>query len=243
MLFKATPGRTAYGQDIGILLLDSHAPLIQGDVGNAKSYAYPVHFKRIPGLTVERIFAHDHSFLHKMIQGARELEQEGVQAITGDCGFMALYQSEVKEAVNVPVLLSSLIQIPFIRATLAKRAKVGLITANSDSLTADLFYRLNLELDDSLIIYGLQDRPHFYRAAIAETGTLDSDRIIQEVQEVTTEMLNAHPDIRSILLECSMLPPYADAVHEASKLPVYDFLSMINYIRSALVKQQFPDKL
>ncbi|MCF8105890.1 MAG: aspartate/glutamate racemase family protein [Desulfohalobiaceae bacterium] len=243
MKFQATPGQTSYGEDIGILLLDSRAPFIRGDVGNAKSYAYPVRFKRVDGLSVERIFAHDPSFLEKMIQGARELVQEGVRAVTGDCGFMALYQQEVKERVDVPVLLSSLTQIPFIRATLPRCAKVGILTANSDSLTAELFSGLGLGLDQSLVVCGLQDKPGFYEAAIAETGSLDSDRIRQEVREAALEMIRTDPGIRSILLECSMLPPYGAAVQEATGLPVYDFLTMINLVRSALVKEEFPDKI
>ncbi|MFW6055440.1 MAG: aspartate/glutamate racemase family protein [Thermodesulfobacteriota bacterium] len=243
MRFYAKPGQTAYGEDIGILLLDSRAPFIRGDVGNAKSYAYPVRFKRVDGLSVERIFAHDPSFAEKMIQGARELEREGVRGITGDCGFMALYQQQVKEAVAVPVFLSSLIQIPFIRATLPKFAKVGIMTANSDSLTAELFSKLEITIDESLVICGLQDSPAFYEAAIAETGSLDSDSIRQEVREAALEMIRTDPGIRSILLECSMLPPYGAAVQEATGLPVYDFLTLINHVRSALVKEEFPDKI
>lgn len=241
MIFKANPGQTSYGEDIGILLLDSHAPFIQGDVGNAKSYAYPVRFKRISGLTVERIFDHDHSFVSKMVQGARSLEKEGVRAVTGDCGFMALYQQEVKEAVQVPVLLSSLLQIPFIRSTLPQDSKLGIITAHSGSLTADVFSRLGINDIQSLIISGLQDKPFFGQAAIAETGTLDSDQIRLEVLGLATEMLAEHPDIKSFLLECSMLPPYGAAVQEATGLPVYDFLTMINQVHGAVVKQKFAD--
>lgn len=243
MRFQATPGQTSYGEDIGILLLDSKAPFIQGDVGNAKSYRYPVRFKRVEGLTVERIFAHDRAFLEKMIEGARELEREGVRAITGDCGFMALYQQEVKEAVRIPVFLSSLIQIPFIRATLPRSAQVGIITANAHALTEEVFRALDMELNNSLIIAGLQDKPYFYQAAIAETGALDSEAVQHEILETAWDMLQTHPGIRSILLECSMLPPYAAAVQEAAGLPVYDFLSMINHVRSALVKERFPDAL
>ena len=113
MRFEAAKRQTSYGEAIGILMLDTFCPFIQGDVGNAASFHYPVRFKRIDGLTVERIFAHDLGFVEKMIAGARELEREGVRAITGDCGFMAIYQKEVKESVNIPVFFSSLLQIPF----------------------------------------------------------------------------------------------------------------------------------
>jgi len=52
MLFQAEKNQTSYGEAIGILLLDSGAPFIQGDVGNATTYDFPVRFKRIDGLTV-----------------------------------------------------------------------------------------------------------------------------------------------------------------------------------------------
>jgi len=102
MRFEAVKGQTSYGEAMGILLLDTFSPFIHGDVGNAASYEYPVRFKRIDGLTVERIFDHDVGFVEKMIAGARELEREGVKAITGDCGFMAIYQKEVKVSRDRP---------------------------------------------------------------------------------------------------------------------------------------------
>src|SRR5210317_2219519 len=161
MIFKAVKGQTSYGEAIGILLLDTFSPFIYGDVGNAASYQYPVRFKRIEGLTVERIFDHDLGFVDKMIAGARELEREGVKAITGDCGFMAIYHKEVKESVNIPVFLSSLLQIPFIRSTLPDCAEVGILTANSQSLTPEVFDRIGISDDNAMIIHGLENEKYF----------------------------------------------------------------------------------
>jgi len=240
MIHHAVKGQTSYGEAVGILLLDSHAPFIHGDVGNARSYGYPVRFKRIDGLTVERIFAHDMTFVDRMIEGARELEREGVRAITGDCGFMAIYQSAVKAAVSVPVLLSSLLQIPFILSTLPDGAKVGVLTASSESLTDDVFRQIGVDCAGTLVV-GLETKPYFKAGALDEVGTLDSDKIREEVVAAATEMAAAHPEVRSILLECSMLPPYGDSVSRATGLPVYDFLTMIDHVYSALVKKRFDD--
>ena len=242
MRFKAVKGQTSYGEAIGILLLDTFCPFIQGDVGNAASYRYPVRFKRIDGLTVERIFAHDAGFVAKMIAGAQELEREGVQAITGDCGFMAIYQQEVKSAVGIPVFLSSLLQIPFIAATLPEDAEIGVITANSESLTGDVFQKIGVPAD-ALVIYGLETSPHFKEAVFDEIGYLDSDRIRAEVVDAADRMVGDHPGIKSILLECSMLPPYGRDVRQAVDLPVYDYLSMIDYVYSAVVKKRFDNAM
>ena len=35
----------------------------------------------------------------------------------------------------------------------------------------------------------------------------------------------------AIIMECSMLPPYSKAVQEATGLPVYDFINMIDFVK------------
>lgn len=242
MIHHAVNGQTSYGEAIGILLLDSRAPFIHGDVGNARTYPYPVRFKRIDGLTVERIFAHDMTFVDRMVDGARELQSEGVRAITGDCGFMAIYQAEVKEAVDIPVFLSSLLQIPIIQATIPNNKRVGIITANASSLTHEVFTQIGVD-DSKTVVSGMEDCPHFKAAALDEIGTLDSDGIRREIVSAARQMIADHPDVRSLLLECSMLPPYGDAVSKATGLPVYDFLTMIDYVYAALFKRTFEDSL
>ncbi len=243
MIFTANKGQTSYGEAIGILLLETRTPFIQGDVGNATSYEYPVRYKKVDGLTAKRIFKHDYSFVEKMIQGAKELEREGVKTITGDCGFMAIYHKEVKESVNIPVFLSSLLQIPFIRSTLSADAEVGILTANSQSLTSEVFDRIGISNDNALIIRGLENEKNFKDAVIDEIGTLDSDGIRKEVITAAKELIAAHPKIKAFLMECSMLPPYSEAVQRATGLPVYDFLTMIDYVYSAIVKKRFKDVL
>lgn len=243
MLFKAVKNQTSYGEAIGILLLDSFAPFILGDVGNARSFHYPVRYHRVDGLTVERIFAHDRSFVDRMIEGARQLEREGVKAITGDCGFMAIYQDEVKKSVSIPVLLSSLMQVPFIQSIIPEEAEIGILTANSRALTADVLTRIGITENARLIIQGLEDCPFFSAAAIEEIGELDSDRIREEVVATAVGIVSRHPAIRALLLECSMLPPYAADVQKATGLPVFDFLTMIDHAQSAVVRKSFDDTI
>ncbi len=243
MIFTAHEGQTSYGEAIGILLLETRTPFIKGDVGNAASYNYPVRYKRVDGLTTKRIFKHDYSFIEKMIAGAKELEREGVKAITGDCGFMAIYHKEVKESVKIPVFLSSLLQIPFIRATLPDCAQIGVLTANSPSLTPEVLRKIGINDDSGLVIHGLQDEKHFNDAVIEEIGTLDSDGIRSEVVAAAEQLTATFPEIRAFLMECSMLPPYSEAVQRATGLPVYDFITMIDYVCSAILKKHFEDEI
>ncbi|MEA1969255.1 MAG: aspartate/glutamate racemase family protein [Thermodesulfobacteriota bacterium] len=239
MNFKAKKGQTSYGEAIGILMLDTFTPFIHGDVGNAASYDYPVRFKRVESLTVEKIFNHDTTFIKNMVECAKNLEKEGVKAITGDCGFMAIFQEAVKKEVKIPVFLSSLLQIPFIRATLSSDAKIGIITANSQALTKNIFEKINITDTSSLVIKGLEHAHYFREAAIEETGSLNREMVEKEVVSAAEDLVAENQNIGSLLLECSLLPPYSRAVQKATQIPVYDFLTMIDYVYASLEKKSF----
>jgi len=238
MLNKAKKGQASYGEAIGILLLDtSFAPYIPGDVANATTYSFPVRFKKVNGLTVERMFNKDVRFLDNIINTGKELVEEWVKAITGDCGFMALFQREMAKQLEVPVFLSSLLQLPFLTRIIGEGQKVGIITANSKILDDALLREVGIEDMNSVYIKGVEDKEYFRKAILEEVGWLDSEKVEKEVVSAAKEMVKEDSKIKVILLECSCLPPYGAAVQEAVNLPVFDFVTMINYVYSAVVKK------
>jgi hypothetical protein len=150
---------------------------------------------------------------------------------------MALFQREVTAAVDIPVFLSSLLQIPLIYQM--TRKPVGIITANANSLKKAHFEAVNVTPDIPVIIAGMETQPEFSSAVLEEKGTLDSDKIQDEVVSVADKMVKDHPDIGAMVLECSDLPPYAHAVQAAVQRPVFDFFTMIQYIHTSLVRTPF----
>ena len=76
-------------------------------------------------------------------------------------------------------------------------------------------------------------------ALLEEKGTLDTVKIENEVIGVAQQLTHDNPEIGSILLECSDLPPYAAAIQDAVNLPIFDFITMINYIHSSMVRMPF----
>jgi hypothetical protein len=228
------------GEPIGILILDAAYPCIPGNVGNATTYDFPVRYKEVKGSSIERLLnERDPALLEPFIQGARELEAEGVRAITGACGFMALFQPQVAAAVRVPVFLSSLLQVPFIRATLAPDRRIGVISANASVLTDEHFRNVGIAPDTPLAVYGMEDQYEFRTSVLEEKGTLDSDKVQSEILGVAERMTRENPTLGAIVLECSDLPPYAGAVHQATGLPVFDFTTMIRYVHNALVPRTY----
>ena len=116
---------------------------------------------------------------------------------------------------------------------------MGIITADAKSLNNDLLAAVGVADSTNLVIGGLEDKQHFYQFAIEETGSLDAAAVEKEVVTVARSMVADHPQIRAILLECSLLPPYAAAVQAAVNLPVFDYITMINYVFAAVVTQQY----
>ena len=95
-------GKNVYGYDIGILMLDSKFPRIRGDVGNAKTWDFPVLYKTVVGGTPKKVVLElTEDDIEPFILAAKELEQAGVKAITTSCGFLALFQKQLANAVNI----------------------------------------------------------------------------------------------------------------------------------------------
>lgn len=239
MLYKARVGQVSYGEAIGIIMLETFAPFIPGDVGNATTYSFPVRFQTVKDFTFERLLNRDMSLLDAIVEAGQQLVKDGVKAITGDCGYMALFQRELADRLEVPVFMSSLLQVPFISRTLRHDEKVGIICASSKGVDSILLEAVGIDLKIPISIKGLENQPNFYRAVIAEEGLLDSKEIEKEVVAAAKQMVVDDPKIKAILLECSMLPPYGAAVQSAVNIPVFDYITMINYVYSAVVKRKF----
>lgn len=218
-----------YGETVGIIVLDARYPCVPGNVANASSYSFPVRFQRIEGGSIERLlYNRDPELAKPFIEAALALQEAGVKAVSGACGFMALFQKQVAAALDIPVLLSSLLQIPFIYSVTGK--PVGILTADASALTPRHFEGVGVSPDIPLEIIGLEDCPEFSSSILQEKGTLDSSLIEAEVVEKALQMRRRNPGIGAILLECSDLPPYASAIQRATGLPVFDYIGMIEYV-------------
>jgi len=233
------PHRVHYGTTLGVLIMQSRVPCIPGSVSNASSYDFPVIYRVVEGLDVQRlVFNADASLAAPVIAAAQELERAGVSAITTDCGYMALFQAQVAAAVKVPVCLSSLLQVPFVRSLLPATRKVGVVVADSRSLRPQMLVSIGVDAS-SMVVAGMEGRAAFWSAIMEENGTLDSDAIEAELHEVVGKLLSSNRDIGALLLECSEFPPYAASVQAKYRLPVFDFQTMIRYVYSSLAQRPY----
>jgi len=238
-LYTVRQHAESYGHAVGIILVDVRTPFIPGDVGNASTYPFPVVYRTAFEVNLERLINQgDKSLTPSVIAVAKELENLGVRAITSDCGYMLHFQKEVAAALSVPVILSSLLQLPLLESALGG-AKVGIICANKQRLVPELLDLAGMRDKSRAVIYGLEHCPAFRSPILDEEPFLDDAKIEKEVVDTAKTMLADHPDVGTVLLECSNLPPYAHAVQRAIKRPVFDFTTMINLFQAASFRRPF----
>lgn len=230
---RMTRGQNIAGYSVGILYLENvWYPLVPGNVVNASTYDFPVRMMPVRGLDTPKLHSGDPVLAEGVVAAAKALEKEGVRAISAACGFFGHYHQVVAEAVDIPVCLSSLVQVPWIRTTLKPGRKIGVLTANAVAITEGLLRSCYIADPDLLVVRDLRRETHF-SAIMEDRGFFDNTQVRREVVRAATELVAGHPEIGSILLECSDMPPYASAIQKAVKLPVYDFITMIKWLHSA----------
>lgn len=240
--YRARKGQVGYGFSIGVLMLDCNIPFVPGDVGNASSYDFPVQYLLVPGATGEAVIGRqDPAITENFVEGARRLVAQGVRAITGDCAYMGAYQEAVADAVDVPVFLSSLMQVPLVVSMLRRSEKLAVLVANGGTVSDRLLSTVGItpEIGERCVFRGLEDREHFRSVILDESGELDVERIEAEMVQTATELVEADSSISAFLLECSDMPPYGAAVQRATGRPVFDWIGFINYVHHAVVRTPY----
>ena len=131
------------------------------------------------------------------------------------------------DALDVPIYLSSLVQLPTITTGLGKGLKVGVLCADGPSRTPEIFK--NCGADPSrCVVKGLEDQPQISAIVKSDRGSFDNEALGREIVEGALNLVRGHPEIGAVLLECSDMPPYASEVQRSINLPVYDFITLIN---------------
>lgn len=224
---------------LGILMLDTRFPRIPGDVGNEKSFPFPIRKKIVRGASTARVVhAHDPALLAPFCAAARELEREGVAAITTSCGFLAMFQRELADAVRVPVFTSALLQAPLAAALLPPGRKVGILTADARTLGEKQLAGAGIR-DLPLVIYGMEGT-EFANVFVGDAPELDRRTAAREMAAVARRMKREHPEVGAVVLECTNMPPYARLVQEACGCPVYDITTLARQVMGALARTDFP---
>lgn len=223
-----TGGRTVYGLAMGVLMMDTKFPRAPGDTGNAVTWPFPVSYRVVRGAVAERLAQPepDTELLAPFLDGVRELEAEGVRAITTSCGFLAVYQRELAAAVSIPVFSSSLLQVPLAASGIRPDQQIGIITARA-VLTERHFQGAGWSSSDIPVVQvAPAEDSHFCATFVGDGLEADIERLHREVADVTTRLMGEHPTVGAIVLECANFAPFSQTVRRTAGVPVFDLYTL-----------------
>ena len=231
-------GRNICGVSIGVLSLESYFPKPPGHIKNPSSLPFTTSYEIIAGLTIPVLLNNPSpDMIAPLIAAAQRLEKSGVKAITGSCGFLALFQTEIAAAVNVPVFVSSLIQAELVHRMTGR--PVGVLTASADLLTPRHLSAVGAE-NTPLVIEGLQNGCEFSDVILRNTREdMDLEKIEAELLEAGERLVAHAPEVGTILLECTDLPPYAHALQSRLNRPVFDIITLATMVEHAVLRRPF----
>lgn len=230
--------KTYYGVPIGILMLETYFERFNGDIGNARTWPFPVQFKIVKGASPDRITSLTTTdFLQPFLDAADELIAEGCDGITTTCGFLALYQREMAEHCSVPVATSSLLQVPMVARILPKGKRPAIITFDAKSLTAK--HLASVGVDTTTPVIGMPPSSEFQRSIRAGDTSVSIATLRREVLDVAEAAAKADPSIGALVLECTNLTPYSADLRRAVGLPIFDVVSLVHWFHRSLRPQVF----
>ncbi len=236
---KAAGGKAVYGAPLGILMLEARFPRIPGDMGNAATWPFPVLYRVVRGASPERVVLRGaEGLLDAFRAAAAELVDQGAEAITTNCGFLSIFQRELAAHVRVPVATSALIQVPWVQSLLPPGQRVGVITVSAAALTPRHLAAAGVPSDTPIV--GTEGGREFFRVLIrGESQDLDVALAEADIIEAGRQLVAADPSVGAVVLECTNMPPYASALRDALRLPVFDVFSLVNWFHAGLRPRAF----
>jgi Asp/Glu/hydantoin racemase len=164
--------------------------------------------------------------------------RDGAEAITTNCGFLALFQAELAAAVEVPVATSSLLQAAMIQATLPPGRCVGVLTIAQAALSAEHLAAAGVPAGTP--VEGTDAGRELTRAILGDEPALDVEAARADVLDAGDRLLARHPEVAALVLECTNMAPYAAALQDRTGLPVLDIVSLATWLQAGLRPRRFP---
>jgi hypothetical protein len=212
---------------LGLLMLDTRFPRPLGDIGHPGSLSFPVLRRVVRGAKPAAVVRGDALALQPFIDAGRALVDEGCCAISTSCGFLARWQRELQAALPVPVWASSLMQLAGRPA-----GRCGVITIEAASLSAAHFSAVGADLNTP--VEGITAGSKLHQTLLQDLPQLDSVEAQQQVLAAAQRLLRRQPQINTLVLECTNLPPYSAVLRVATGVRVLDVLTLLESRMAAL---------
>lgn len=223
---------------IGIILFATAGDRLKGDPGYPGTFDFPLEMGIVEGSYRDLIDGSDDA-CKRLCEAAKKLEEKGVSAIAGDCGLMVLYQKQIADSVRIPVMSSSLLLLPFARSMIAKTQSIGILTGHSALLGEHHLRAVGVKDMNGIVIYGMQDEPHFKEVVIEGRARQQYDLMKRDVLNGVKHLKESCRSLGAVLLECSNLAVFGCEITNEFGIPVFDINSGIYLMQEIWNKRSY----
>ena len=156
---KARKDHRCYGMGLGIIILDDVYPGFPGDVRNASAFPFPIQYEIAERVDIwALVHEEDKSPCREpILLAAKKLESMGCRAIAAECGYFAYFQQDVAADVDVPVFMSSLLQVPWAQQLIGPDQVVGILAARKAQLSDAHLEAVGIQPGSNYVVAGAED--------------------------------------------------------------------------------------
>ncbi|CCH45858.1 hypothetical protein BN7_5445 [Wickerhamomyces ciferrii] len=215
---------------LGILQVNTTFHRPPGDVGNLSTWNIPIKIKIVEEASGDAVVKtsknYSDEFVSHWIKAAKEFVDEGAIALITSCGFLATIHPRLQSEIPIPVGTSALLQIPIAQALIHPKKKLGIITFDADNLGKEHLIAVGVDYDVPIV--GVK-RGGEFQQILRKGKEYDFKAIETEVLEAVDTLIRNH-DIGGIILECTNIPPFKNAIYKKTGLPIWDIITLGNYL-------------
>lgn len=245
---RARKDHRCYGMGLGIIILDDVYPGFPGDVRNASAYPFPIQYEVAENVDIDALVHKEDKSpcLGPIQRAARKLEKMGCRAIAAECGYFAYFQQEIAGYVDVPVFMSSLLQVPLAQRLIGPHKVVGILAAEERFITAAHLEGVGIQPGSNYVLAGAEDEgrcPEFEqlwtKSKRSDPSGAEYEKAAREFLAVAVDFYQSYPNMGAMLLECTGMQPFARALQREIDIPIFSWGTLLDYAYSVAVHRDY----
>lgn len=207
-----------------------------GSAGHPASYSGSVMVRALRHRHLRTLALRADPSLYPMIRRESErLVDYGATGIITTCGYFTPYQRDLAHDLTVPVLTSSLMQLPMISQLVGARS-ILVLASNGLAVDARCLSSAGVIDPESVQVRGMEG-PGPFRTQVFDYGVIDDiESIVTQAILIVRQALDDNPEIGAVCIECGELAVASRPIRTEVGLPVFDYFTAARQFREALLE-------
>lgn len=215
---KITNGQCFAGFIAGILVADTKEYKPVGHIANARTFPYGVRYSVVKSITDPN--ADEETIIAEIKEKVLQLEIEGCRFIVSDGGLFGKYQKLVAATVDLPVFMTSLIQLKWIKIGLKADEKILVLSDLAAAQAEEVFQACGVpeEVCDSAVYIQI------------DKSRMDAESVYEYLEK---NNVLAENNIKAVLLDTQIFAG-TGCVKDRLGVNVWDMYKLMGYVKKAV---------